>query len=142
MFHLILLLINLSLLHTATPNTVQVKKADIELNQRIVEKNVINAREFYAEDFILTTSSGKIKYKQDMLNEIASTELSLEINETQNAEVRLIGSTAVLTGTLHQKGIYKGKSFDVWLQVTDTWVRTSSGWKILSGHYNSMEKNS
>ena len=141
MLHVLFLLANLSLSVTFTPNSVRVKKADIELNQLILKKDVEHAAQFYADDFILTTSSSAVKYKQTMLDEIGSKNLQLEINETSNAEVRLVGSTAVLTGTLHQKGIYKGKQFDVWLLVTDTWVHTSSGWKILSGHASPQRGN-
>jgi ketosteroid isomerase-like protein len=141
MLHVLFLLVDLSLSITFTPNSVQVKKADIELNQLILKKDVKHAAQFYADDFILTTSSGVVKYRQNMLDDIGSKELDLEINETSNVEVRLVGSTAVLTGTLHQRGVYNGKQFDVWLLVTDTWVHTGSGWKILSGHASPQPKN-
>jgi ketosteroid isomerase-like protein len=138
MLYLIFLLVDLSV--RVTPDSVQVKKADIELNQHILNKDGKNAAHFYADDFILTTSSGTTKYKQQMLDEIVSKDLDLQINETLNVEVRMHGSTAVLTGTLHQKGVYKGKEFDVSLLVTDTWIETRSGWKILSGHASPQPK--
>jgi ketosteroid isomerase-like protein len=142
MLYLLFLLVHLSLTVTITPDSVQVKKADIELNQLILNKDTKQAARFYADDFVLTTSSGTVKYKQYMLDEIVSPDLKLEVNETSNAEVRIVGSTAVLTGTLHQRGIYKGKAFDAWFLVTDTWVKTRDGWKILSGHASPQPKNS
>ncbi len=142
MLYLIFLLVDVTLKVTSSPpDSIQVKKADMELNQLILEKDAKHAAGFYADDFILTTSSGKTKYKQTILDEIASKDLALDVNETSNVEVRMFGSTAVLTGTLHQKGVYRGKEFDVWMLVTDTWVETSSGWKILSGHASSQPKN-
>lgn len=141
MLYLLFLLVDLSVKVTFTPDSVQVKKADIELNQLILKKDVKQAAHFYADDFILTTSSCKTKYKQTILDEIGSKDLTLEINETTNVEVRMLGSTAVLTGTLHQKGSYNGKAFDVWLLVTDTWVETAGGWKILSGHASIQPKS-
>jgi ketosteroid isomerase-like protein len=141
MLYLIFLLVDVTMKVTNSPDSVQVKKADIELNELILKKDAKRAAHFYADDFILTTSSGVTKYKQTMLDEIASKDLSLQINETVNVEVRMYESTAVLTGVLHQKGIYKGKEFDVWMLVTDTWVETSSGWKILSGHASPQPKN-
>jgi ketosteroid isomerase-like protein len=140
MLYLIFLLVDLSVRVTITPDSVQVKKADMELNQYILNKDAKNAAHFYADDFILTTSSGTTKYKQQMLDEIVSKDLDLQVNETRNVEVRMHGSTAVLTGTLHQKGVYKGKEFDVWLLVTDTWIETNGGWKILSGHASPQPK--
>ena len=111
-----------------------VQKLDQQLNALIIGHNTHEASALYADDFILTTSSGKVKSKQDMLNEIGMTGLVFEINETENVKVRVLENTAVLTGTLHQKGIFKDKPFDVKLLVTDTWVRTGSSWKLLAGH--------
>ncbi len=112
----------------------KVIEMDRQLNQLISSHNTKAAASFYADDFILTTSSGKTKSKQDMLAEISSTEVTMEINETSGVKVRVIGNTAVLTGTLHQKGVYKGNAFDVRLLVTDTWVKVKTGWKLLAGH--------
>jgi hypothetical protein len=134
MLYLIFLLADLAVSLKSTPDALVIKKADIELNHLILDKNSKRAADFYSNDFILTTSSGAVKYKQDMINEIASPEVTLIVNETLNVEVRIAGSTAVLTGTLHQKGSYRGKFFDHWFLVTDTWTETPSGWKILSGH--------
>jgi ketosteroid isomerase-like protein len=118
----------------------QVRQADAQLNTFILKNNSDDASGFYAEEFILTTSSGKSKQKEDLLKEIASSQLILAINETTDVKVRVLGTTAVLTGVLHQKGTYKGTSFDVSLRVTDTWVRTETGWKILAGHASSLSK--
>ncbi len=107
---------------------------DKELNQLISSHRTKEAALIYADDFILTTSSGKTKSKQDMLNDISSPELALEINETTQVKVRVIENTAVLTGILQQKGTYKGNAFDVKLNVTDTWVKVQSNWVLLAGH--------
>lgn len=107
---------------------------DKELNQLISAHKAKDASLIYAEDFVLTTSSGKAKLKQDMLADISSPDLTLEINETTQVKVRVIENTAVLTGILQQKGTYKGNAFDVKLYVTDTWVKVKSGWILLAGH--------
>ena len=118
----------------------QVKLADIALNELIIKKNSNAAADFYATDFVLTTSSGRQKRKQEILSEINSALLSMEINLTENVEVITTGNTAVLTGILHQKGIYDGRPFDVKLRVTDTWVKIDTGWKILAGHASLLSK--
>ena len=119
----------------------QVVQADVQLNESIKHNEAAKAAAFYAEDFILTTSSGKTKVKGDLLGEIGSPDLKLEVNETENAKVRVLNATAVLTGKLHQKGSYKGQPFDVFLLVTDTWVKTDSGWKLLAGHATVLPKS-
>ena len=69
-----------------------------------------------------------------MLNEIGLADLQFEINETTDVMVRVLDNTAVLTGTLHQKGLYKQKPFDHKLSVTDTWVLVNDTWKLFAGH--------
>ena len=134
MLYVLFVLAELSTLFQPTPDGLIIKKADVELNKLILAKNSKLAAACYSDDFILTTSSGTVKYKHDMLTDIASPELSLIVNESSNVEVRIVGSTAVLTGILHQEGSLRGKYFNNWFLVTDTWVETSTGWKILSGH--------
>jgi hypothetical protein len=119
----------------------EIIQADKELNDFIKKNEVTKAEAFYAKDFILTTSSGKIKTKSDMLYEIGLSDLRLEVNETENVKIRVLNSTAVLTGKLHQKGNYKGQAFDHFLLVTDTWVKTETGWKLLSGHATLLPKS-
>jgi ketosteroid isomerase-like protein len=111
-----------------------VAEADKELNNLIIRNNASKAESYYLADFILTTSSGIKKFKKDILNEVASPDLKLEINETLEVVVREYNATAILTGVLHQKGTYKGKSFDAYMNVTDTWIQTPEGWKLFAGH--------
>ncbi len=123
-----------SVLTTSKDLENEVVNADKQLNQFIIEHKVDAAALVYTEAFVLTTSTGSIKKKQDMLNEIGLPDLQFEINETVNVSVRILENTAVLTGTLHQKGIYKQKPFDSKLLVTDTWVLVNGNWKLLAGH--------
>lgn len=117
-----------------------VEKADALLNDYIRANNVRGAADFYSEQFVLTTSAGKLKRKADILAEIGSPDLTLEINRTDDVQVLIEGNTAILTGKLYQKGSYKQRSFDVVLLVTDTWIRTPAGWKILAGHASLIQK--
>jgi hypothetical protein len=119
----------------------QVVQADVELNESIKNNEAARAAAFYAEAFTLTTSSGKTKTKSDLLGEIGSPGLKLEVNETENVKVRVLNATAVLTGKLHQKGSFKGQAFDVFVLVTDTWVKTEAGWKLLAGHATLLPKS-
>ncbi|MFZ6013670.1 MAG: nuclear transport factor 2 family protein [Bacteroidota bacterium] len=142
---LIILLLSTLLVQSISAQTLtdaeQVKQADEQLNDLIRQNNAQEAEKFYTEDFLLITSGGGAKLKQDILKEIGSTGLVLEINKTEDVKVRVHGTTAVLTGVLHQKGVYKGKAFDAFMQVTDTWIRTESGWKILAGHASLQPKS-
>lgn len=93
-----------------------VQHRDRELNELIINHNVNAAKEYYDSKFVLTTSADTEKSKADMLREIAMPGLTIEVNETTDVVVRVRASTAVLTGTLHQRGELDGKKFDVRLR--------------------------
>jgi hypothetical protein len=116
----------------------EVERRDRELNALIATHAVRRAERFYADAFLLTTASGKSKRKPDLLAEIGSDALVLDVNETHDVVVRVLDRTAVLTGVLHQRGSYGGKAFDVELRVTDTWVFASGEWQLLAGHASAM----
>lgn len=112
----------------------QVIELDRELNQAILEHDAGRASLLYDDDFILTVSGGGHKGKADMLADIRNPDVVLDICETSCAEVRVRGQVAVLTGILRQAGAVGGRSIDVTLQVTDTWVAVDGQWLLLAGH--------
>jgi ketosteroid isomerase-like protein len=112
---------------------------DRELNALILRDDAAAAGGYYDDAFVLTTSSGRMKAKADMVREIALPGLVLDVNETRDVVVRVREDTAVLTGVLHQRGTFDGKPFDVRLRVTDTWVRTGGQWRIMAGHASVLE---
>ncbi len=107
---------------------------DQQLNRLISAGDAKAAAPIYLDEFVLTTSRGTSKTKQDVVAEIGSAGLHFEVNETSGVVIHQHGDTAVLTGTLHQRGVYHDKAFDSTLHVTDTWVRTAHGWRLLAGH--------
>jgi hypothetical protein len=118
----------------------EVMEADRKLNQLILQNKANEAEVFYLEDFILITAAGRMVTKKEILAEVASPELKFEINETYDVKVRVHENTAVLTAILHQKGSYLGKAFDAKLWVTDTWIKTGKGWKLLSGQAGAVKE--
>ncbi|MFN8341895.1 MAG: nuclear transport factor 2 family protein [Cyclobacteriaceae bacterium] len=111
-----------------------------ELDSLITRHDVAAAGRIYADEFVLTGSTGKHKSKADMLKDIANDKIVWEINHTSDIGVRLIGETGVLTGVLHQKGRIQDKDFDVRLAVTDTWVLKDGVWILLAGHATILPK--
>jgi hypothetical protein len=85
---------------------------------------------------VLVTGRGKIYTREDHLQAARSQE---RIYEQQDEEpgtqtVRVWGGTAVVTAQLWIKGVAKdGKAFDYKVWFSDTYVRTSAGWKYVFG---------
>jgi ketosteroid isomerase-like protein len=86
-----------------------------------------------ADDFVLVTGSGKKYTKADLLQDARSGSSVYEHEEDTEQTVRVWGDTAVVTAKLWEKGTDKGKPFDHWVWFSDTYVRTSEGWKYVFG---------
>jgi Domain of unknown function (DUF4440) len=109
---------------------------DRQLNKLIYEGNSLVAAAYYHDEFILITSMGTQRNKQDILDQIALPTLKMQINETLNPKVRISGETAVLIGTLHQKYTLNNREYDYKMIVTDTWVKKDKEWLLFSGQAN------
>lgn len=122
----------------ANPTTEDIKKHIIDLDtqyQRAVKLNdAATMDRILADDFILVTGRGKAYTKADLLKEAREGNATYEHNETTEQTVRVWGHTAVITALLWEKGTTRdGTSFDKKLWFSDTYVRTSSGWKYVFG---------
>jgi len=86
-----------------------------------------------ADDFTLVTGSGKIYQKGDLIGDARSGSTTYEHNEDTQQTVRVWNDTAVVTAKLWEKGTDHGKPFDHTVWFSDTYVRTSSGWRYVFG---------
>jgi ketosteroid isomerase-like protein len=80
-------------------------------------------------DYILVGSSGKAFTKADLLEEARRASRHYDHQEDSDQTVRVWGDTAVITAKLWAKGTENGKPFDYTLWFSDTYVRTSTGWR-------------
>lgn len=87
-----------------------------------------------AVDFILTTASGKVLTKKDMLANLAKQDTQYEQFATTGVELRLLGDTAIETGQVRTVGKRSGKLIAEVTRYTDVWVRQKEGWKLLAEH--------
>jgi ketosteroid isomerase-like protein len=100
--------------------------------QAAVKKNDASAMDrILADDFALVTGSGKTYTKTDLLNEARSERVHYEIQDDTNQTVRVWGDTAIITAKLREKGTEDGKPFDHTLWFSDTYVRTTQGWRYV-----------
>jgi ketosteroid isomerase-like protein len=100
--------------------------------QAAVEKNDADTMDrILADDFVLVMGSGKTQSKADLLEEARSGRTIYEHQDDALRTVRVWGDTAVVTARLHAKGAEAGKSFEYTLWFSDTYVRTSAGWRYV-----------
>ncbi len=117
----------------AADDATIVASFDIEY-QAAVERNDANTMaRILADDFVLITGTGKTFAKADLLNEARSASSVYEHQEASSRTVRVWGDTAVVTALLWAKGTSNSKPFEYRLWFSDTYVRSSNGWRYVLG---------
>jgi ketosteroid isomerase-like protein len=106
---------------------------DTEYQAAVKTNDASTMNSILSDDFILVTGSGKTYAKADMLNDARSAATSYERNDEDLQTVRVRGNTAVVTAKLWESGTSDGRSFDRKFWFSDTYVRTSAGWKYVFG---------
>jgi ketosteroid isomerase-like protein len=86
-----------------------------------------------ADDFVLVLGSGKSFNKTELLESARKGDVTYEHQEDTEQKVRVYGNTAIVTAKLFLKGTQGGKPFERTLWFSDTYVRTSSGWRYVFG---------
>jgi ketosteroid isomerase-like protein len=86
-----------------------------------------------ADDFVLVTGNGTAYRKADLIEAAKRRTVEYEHQEDLTQTVRVWGNTAVVTALLWEKGTSGGQSFEKRLWFSDTYVRTSAGWKYVFG---------
>jgi hypothetical protein len=116
-----------------TSDKQTVAALDTQYQAAVKTNDASTMERILADDFRLVTGSGKIYTKADLVNEARGGQTVYEHNEESTQTVRVWGDTAVVTAKLWEKGVANGKPFDHLLWFSDTYVRTSAGWRYVFG---------
>jgi ketosteroid isomerase-like protein len=123
--------------HAANASAADDQKAvaalDTQYQAAVKANDVATMDRILADDFLLSTGSGKKYTKADLLSEARSGRVQYEHQEDTEQTVRIWGDTAVVTAKLWEKGTDNGKSFDYTVWFSDTYVRTPKGWVYVFG---------
>lgn len=106
---------------------------DEKYQAAVKENDVATMDKILADDFVLVTGTGKAYRKSDLLQEARSKSTVYEHQEDSQRTVRVWGDTAVVTARLWVKGSSDGKPVEYTLWFSDTYVRTSKGWRYVFG---------
>lgn len=106
---------------------------DTQYQAAVLKNDAATMDRILADDFILVTGSGKVYNKADLLDEARKGNVVYEHQEDTAQTVRVWGDTAVVTAKLWEKGTDNGKPFEYKVWFSDTYVRTSTGWRYVFG---------
>ena len=102
--------------------------------QKAVERNDAKTMaRLLADDFIVYDGDGKSYTKADLIKSATDGSTRYEHQQDSEQTVRIWGNTAVVTAKLWVKGIEDGAQVDYMEWFSDTYVRTSTGWRYVFG---------
>lgn len=93
-----------------------------------------------SESFVYTDYDGTVMNKEAFLEDINDPEYRANLVANEGVKVHLYPGVAIVYGTYHTRGTYKGKSFEHYGRFTDTWVESNSEWQCVASHTNLLHK--
>lgn len=85
-----------------------------------------------AEDFRQIDAHGNVESKASFIDGLVTPDLELDPYTVEDFEVRIYGSTALLSGRTRMTGRYAGKPFSTHYRYIDVYVKRGGAWKIVS----------
>jgi ketosteroid isomerase-like protein len=92
------------------------------------------------DDFVYTDYDGTFMDKPRFLADLKDPEYRPSLVANEGVKVSVYPGAAVVTGTYHTRGTYKGKPFEHWGRFTDTWIREHATWYCVASHTNLLKK--
>jgi ketosteroid isomerase-like protein len=137
------------LMAAALPLVAQSSRSDSETkilalenawNQAQIHHDATALSSLLPETFVYTDYDGTVMTKAQFLADLKDTSYVATLVVNENEHVFSYDNAAVVTGTYHTKGKYKGKPFEHWGRFTDMWVRQNNLWQCVASHTNLIKK--
>lgn len=113
----------------------EIAAIDTKYQEAVKRNDAETMAQILHEDFILVLGNGTTHTRAELLDDARSGRIKYERQDEDRGTqtVRLWGDTAVVTARLWLKGVAEGAAFERRLWFSDTYVRTSKGWRYAFG---------
>ena len=95
------------------------------------DTDVINR--IYADDCIITGSTGAVMTKADLVKHLKSGAVKYGSYERDDLLLRLYGTTAVISAAVTSKSMSQGRESTGRSRVVTVWVKQGGKWRLVSG---------
>jgi len=133
---LLLSFVSLSELNASPEDDAKTVAAlDTKYQAAVKANDAATMDQILADNFVLVTGRGSVFSKPDLIDSARKKEVAYERQDEEpgTQKVRVWGDTAVVTALLWIKSVQGGKPADYKLWFSDTYVRTSTGWRYVFG---------
>jgi hypothetical protein len=93
-----------------------------------------------SDTFIYTDYDGTVMNKSQFLEDIKDPAYKATLVTNEGEKVFSYKDAAVVIGTYHTKGTYKGKAFEHYGRFTDTWINQDGAWQCVASHTTLLNK--
>jgi len=93
-----------------------------------------------SNNFIYTDYDGTVMNKAQFLADIKDPAYKASLVANEEQKVYSYNSAAIVVGTYHTKGTYKGKAFEHYGRFTDTWIFQDGTWRCVASHTTLLNK--
>lgn len=122
---------------TAASNVLELEKKWNEVYKR---GDVAAMDSLLNDDFIITIEDGSTFSKPGYIAHNGNSTVHVEISEMSDLQVRIHGTTGVVTGAYHEKGTEQGKPYEYHDRFTDVWMNINGKWQVIASHYSLRSK--
>jgi len=112
----------------------QIQEASKVYEQALTQKNEPLLKSILADNFILTTASGKVLNKKDMMLNLTKEGTKYDKFESSEVRISVLNDAAIETGKVHTVGIRDGKKIAETTRYTDFWIKIQGKWLLLAEH--------
>ena len=112
----------------------QIQEASKVYEQALTQKNELLLKSILADNFILTTASGKVLTKKDMMLNLTKEGTKYDQFESSEVRISVLNDAAIETGKVHTVGIRAGKKIAETTRYTDFWIKIQGKWLLLAEH--------
>jgi hypothetical protein len=96
--------------------------------------------ELVADTFISTDNDGVFQTKAQFLADNKDPAYAPTLMTNSDERIFLYDNAAVVAGTYHAKGSFRGKPFDHYGRFTDTWLFMNGKWLCVASHTSPLKK--
>ena len=109
-------------------------------NQAQMTKDVSGVEQLLAPMFIYTDYDGVVQDKKKFLDDLKDPAYRATSMINDDQQVFPYHNAAIVVGTYHTKGTYKGKAFEHYGRFTDTWIFQGGTWRCVASHTTLLNK--
>jgi hypothetical protein len=131
---IIILLQSLSLTAQIPTALQQIEEASKVYEQALTQKNEPLLKSILADNFILTTATGRVLTKKDMLLNLNKEGTKYDKFESSEVRIEVLNDAAIETGKVYTVGTRAQKKIAETTRYTDFWVKVQGKWLLLAEH--------